>query len=631
MKLDTRDTARYEKFTRRSAILSLGSVGIFAGLTARMYVLQVLQKEQFWELAEENRVNRHLLPPLRGRILDRFGVELATNRQNFQVLLIPERTNDVDLTLDKVSLIVPLSEDRRKRIKRDIKRKPAFVPVRIAENLTWEQFAEVNVHAAKLAGIQPGVGDARDYPYNDRLAHVVGYVARPTESDLSENKDPLLQLPGFRIGKSGLEKTNDDRLRGEAGTSHVVVNAYGRVIEEFKRNEGMPGEDMVLTLDMGLQEFVYDRLDGQSASVVVMDIHTGDLLSFASTPAYNPNEFSRGLSQKSWDALRTDEMTPLLNKTLAGQYAPGSTFKIVTSLAGLEGGQINPSKIVMCRGRTYLGRHEFNCWKKEGHGPMDLRNAIKNSCNVYFFEQAKRMKIDDIAAMAQKFGLGQTYDFGVPDSKKGLVPTSSWKKAAHGIPWVGGDTLNVAIGQGYLLVTPMHQAVMVARLANGGKAVEPRLMRSIGEEVQGQQEAFPDMGLKPHWVRLVQNGLAAVVNEPGGTAYGKRLTEEGLSMAGKTGTVQVRRISREERRSGVIKNDKKPWRERDHGWFVGYGPIENPRYAISVFVEHGGGGSSAAAPVAQDIMRETLLRNPSVRPAVGPIALGSGNNKRTGG
>jgi len=619
MKLDTRDTDRYEKFTRRAMILSLGTAGIFTGLATRMYTLQVVETDQFQQLAEDNRVNRRLLAPLRGRILDRFGVELAINRQNFQVLLVPEQIYDLKKTLDDISKIVPLSLERRERILRDISRKRKFLPVTIVENLTWEQFSQINVNAPKLPGVLADAGDARYYPYADRLAHVVGYVARPSESDLEENDDPVLQLPGFRVGKSGLERTIDKELRGSAGTSHVVVNAFGRVIKEQNRIEGVAGKDTVLTLDMGLQDFIYKRLDGQSASVVVIDVKTGDLLGLASTPAFNPNEFSTGLSQASWDALRTNEMNPMVNKTLAGQYSPGSTFKIVTALAGLEGGKINPAERVYCSGKTKLGRRDFHCWKEGGHGSMNLRNAIKNSCNVYFFEMSKKIGIDAMAEMAGRFGLGKVHDIGVPDAKSGLVPTQGWKQAIRGERWAQGDTLNTAIGQGFLLVTPIQLAVMVARLASGGRAVEPRLIRSLGEEVT-DGAAFEDMGLKPDWVRLVQRGMIAVVNEPGGTAYGKRLLEPGLSMAGKTGTVQVRRITKAERLAGVTKNDQLPWKRRDHGWFVGFGPVENPRYAISVLVEHGGGGSAAAAPVGRDIMREVQLRDPSHRPAVGPMA-----------
>lgn len=620
MKPDVRDSARYEKFSRRAAILSIGSLGIFSGLAARMYSLQIVDSDQFKELAEANRVNRQLLAPPRGRILDRFGVELAVNHQNLQVLLVPEQAPDIEAALDAVANFVDLSEERRKRIKRDIARKRKFLQVTLAENLTWEQFAQINAHAPTLAGVHADAGAARHYPYADRLAHVVGYVARPSEQDLKDNDDPVLQVPGFRVGKSGLERTFDEPLRGKAGASHVVVNAVGRIIEEHSRDESQPGQDAVLTLDMGLQNFVYDRLEGQSGGAVVMDVTNGDVLALASNPAFDPNEFSRGLSQKSWDALRTNEMNPLVNKTHAGQYAPGSTFKIITALAGLESGLIDPNERHYCNGKTRLGRREFHCWKKQGHGSMNMRNGIKNSCNVYFFEVARKVGMGPLAEMATRFGLGEAHDFGIPGGKAGLVPTEGWKQATRGERWSTGDTFNASIGQGFLLATPVHLAVMISRLASGGKKVTPRLIRSLGDGGFGEAGEFESMGLDPKWVDLVQRGVIAVVNEPGGTAFAKRLTEPGLSMAGKTGTVQVRRITKEERAAGVIKNEDLPWKRRDHGWFVGFGPIENPRYAIAVLIEHGGGGSSAAAPVAKDIMREVQLRNPAIRPSYGPVA-----------
>lgn len=617
MKFDIRDSARYEQFSRRTAIMGFGTAGIFAGLASRMYFLQVVEGEQYRQMADDNRVNRRMVAPLRGRIFDRFGVELASNTQNLQVMLIAEDTNDIDETLEDIAAVVPLSASRRRRIAREIKRKRKFVPVMIAENLTWEQFARINVRAPDLPGIVANIGDVRHYPFEERLAHVLGYVARVSERDLQENDDPLLQLPGFRIGKSGLEKSLDLELRGSTGTSHVEVNAYGRVIRELDRTEGDAGRELVLTLDMGLQNFIYDRLEGKSAAVVVMDVKNGDVLGLAATPAFDPNDFTRGLSQAKWDKLRTDEMDPLVNKTIAGQFAPGSTFKIISALAGLESGQIDPDHTVYCGGKMRLGNREFHCWKRHGHGAMNLRNAIKNSCNVYFFEMAKRLRISDYAEMGKRFGIGELHDIGIPGARAGLMPTGNWKQAFRDEPWVQGDTLNTCIGQGFLLVTPLHQAVMTARLASGGFAIKPRLVKSLGE-IASELEAPESMGLTKKWVDLVREGMIAVVNEPGGTAFGKKLRGKGLSMAGKTGTVQVRRITREEHAAGVTKNKDLPWRRRDHGWFVGFGPTEEPRYAISVLVEHGGGGSAAAAPIGRDVMREVLLRDPSNRPTYSP-------------
>ncbi len=611
MQLDSRDGDRFETFTRRAAILALGTTGIFTGLAARMYYLQVVESTQYKMLAEENRVNRRLLTPLRGRILDRFGVDLAANRQNLRVVLVPEQTKDIDATLDALTKIVVVPESYRRRVKRAAARQARFIPVTVMENLSWEEFARINVRSPDLPGIHPEVGKARDYPYSDRLAHVIGYVAKPSDGDMKGDKDPLLQLPEFRIGKSGLEKTLDKNLRGRAGASHVEVNAYGRVIRELSRAEGQPGEDLSLTLDMEIQNFVYRRLEGQSAAVVVMDVKNGDIISIASAPAFDPNAFNKGLSQSEWDGLRNNKFKPLINKTIAGLYSPGSTFKTITALTALKSELVDPNERVFCGGKTRLGRREFHCWKKRGHGWMDMHNGIKNSCNVYFFDLARKIGIDQIYEMATQFGLGQTYDIGIPGEKPGLVPSNGWKQAVRGEPWVGGDTFNTAIGQGFLLTTPLQLAVMAARIANGKEAVSPRLVRSIGAKTETKDEKVKSLPIDPAWMSLVQQGMIAVMNEPGGTAFGSRLRGKGLSMAGKTGTVQVSRISRQERADGVVKNEDKPWERRDHGWFIGFGPIDNPRYAISVLVEHGGGGSKAAAPVARDIMREVLTRDPA--------------------
>ena len=461
MKFDIRDSARYEQFSRRTAIMGFGTASIFAGLASRMYFLQVIEGEQYRRMADDNRVNRRMVAPLRGRIFDRFGVELASNTQNLQVMLIAEDTNNIDETLEDIAEVVPLSASRRRKIAREIKRKRKFVPVMIAENLTWEQFARINVRAPDLPGIVANIGDVRHYPFEERLAHVLGYVARASERDLQENDDPLLQLPGFRIGKSGLEKSLDLELRGSTGTSHVEVNAYGRVIRELDRKEGDAGRDLVLTLDMGLQNFIYDRLEGQSAAVVVMDVKNGDILGLAATPAYDPNDFTRGLSQAKWDKLRTDEMDPLVNKTIAGQFAPGSTFKIVSALAGLESGQIDPDHTVYCGGKMRLGNREFHCWKRHGHGAMNLRNAIKNSCNVYFFEMAKRLGISDYAEMGRRFGIGELHDIGIPGAREGLMPTGNWKQAFRDEAWVQGDPAPDVLSRGGTVLLPAELGPVV--------------------------------------------------------------------------------------------------------------------------------------------------------------------------
>ncbi|MEQ8747720.1 penicillin-binding protein 2 [Pyruvatibacter sp.] len=609
MALDDRDADKQKLFSRRAAILGGGQLALFAVLAGRMYYLQVIESQQYEILAEENRVNVRLLPPLRGEVVDRFGKKLATNRQNFRVVLIPEQTDDVEATLDKLSDIIPITERTRKRILKDVSQKRGFVPLTVAENLEWEDFAEINIHTPDLPGLQPEVGDTRHYPYGEDLAHVVGYVAAVSDSDLEGANDPLLQLPGFRVGRSGVERLLESELRGRAGNSRVEVNAFGRVIRELAKVPGTPGDEVVLTLDMDIQRFATERVRGESASVVVMDVHSGELVAIVSAPGFDPNLFNVGLSQAEWDGLTNNELNPLVNKTLAGQYPPGSTYKMIVALAALEAGAMTPQRLVNCGGKVTLGSHDFHCWKRGGHGPVNMVQAIQQSCNVYFYELSKRVGIDKIEEMSRRFGLGDQVAMDMAGEKPGLVPSRGWKRATTGIPWQQGETLNAAIGQGYLLTTPVQLATMSARFANGGKAVRPWLVRSVGGRARPAPQAVP-MGIAPENMEVIQRGMDAVVNIPGGTAFRSRLPLEGLAMAGKTGTALVRRISREERARGVTQNEDLPWRFRDHALFVGYGPVANPRYAISVIVDHGGGGSAAAAPVAKDVMTRVLTRDP---------------------
>ena len=605
--MEAKEDIRFKTFTRRSLVLGGLKLGAFVVLGGRLYYLQVVDAEQYRLLAEENRINMQLLAPLRGRILDRYGEELAGNRQNYRIVLVPEQTNGVEASLDRLMQVVPNANIEVERILREARRSRSFVPLMVADNLSWQEFSSINVNIPDLPGVVPEVGDTRHYPYGSALAHVVGYVAAVSEAEAGE--DPLLHLPGFRVGKSGIEKVLDRDLRGSAGYSRVEVNAVGRVIQEISRQEGVPGQETRLTIDMEVQKFAMDRLAEASGSgaAVVMDIHTGDIIAQASTPGFDPNDFNVGLSRKKWQDLLNNEKKPLINKPLAGQYPPGSTFKMVVAAAALEAGVVTADQTVFCNQRYPLGDHVFHCWKRGGHGHMNLRDALKHSCDVYFYEIAKRVGIDRIAETARRFGLGSKIGFDLPDEKSGLIPSKNWKKAVLGGSWQLGETLNAGIGQGYVLTTPLQLAVMVSRLSNGGWAVKPRLVLPSGDAPAPE---FEKMGFAPSTLALLREGMNAVSNEIGGTAFRSRIKTPGLSMAGKTGTAQVRRITKAERATRVLKNEELPWRQRDHALFVAFAPVEDPRYAISIVVEHGGSGSKAAAPVARDIMEVTLLRDP---------------------
>jgi penicillin-binding protein 2 len=613
--MQRQEQARSRQFTRRALLLAGGKVALLSALVGRMYYLQVVQSEQYTLQAEQNRISLRLIPPTRGRILDRFGVPLAVNEQTYRVVVTPEQTPDFAQTLADLARIIPLGPSEIALLMRERERRRAFVPISVRENLTWDQVAQIELNSPDLPGTSIEVGQTRTYPLGGTTAHILGYVAQVSESEL--NGDPLLELPGFTIGKLGVEKQYDLQLRGRAGASQVEVNAVGRVVREIARDPGEPGQDLVVTLDSGLQQFVQQRLASElSASAVVLDIHTGAVLALGSTPTFDPNAFTRGVSTEQWRSWVNDSLRPLANKAIAGQYAPGSTFKIVVALAALAAG-LQPSHTVFCPGVMKLGTASFHCWKKEGHGTLNMVEGIKNSCDVYFYDVAHRTGIDAIAAMARRFGLGQAEGLDLPGERNGVIPDRAWKQATMGEPWQQGETLVAGIGQGFILATPLQLAVMTARLANGGHAVVPHLTRSAATAAPAATaaERFASMGIPEDLLKVVWEGMNRVSNDPRGTAYHSRIEIPGMEMAGKTGTAQVRRITMSERLSGVKKNEQLPWTQRDHALFVGFAPVAAPRYAVAVVVEHGGAGSSVAGPIARDILIETQTRDPARTPA----------------
>ncbi|MGE0153362.1 MAG: penicillin-binding protein 2 [Reyranellaceae bacterium] len=622
--MQKRDTDRYKLFTRRVALVAGGKVLLLSVLAGRLYQLQVMDSSKYATLAEDNRINMRLLPPTRGLIFDRNGEPLAVNRQNYRVLLVSERTGSFEATLDRLDLILTLTEQERKRVAREVQRNRSFVPVVVRENLAWDEVARIEFNAPDLPGISIDVGESRNYPGGEPISHVLGYVAAVTEREQQESSDPVLGLPGFRTGKKGIEKALDMPLRGRAGNVQLEVNSVGRVIRELARDEGQPGANHVLTVDAGLQRYAYERLQGQSGAIVVMDIHNGDVLALVSTPGFDPNAFARGLTQSEWESLRDDALGPLNNKAISGQYPPGSTFKMITAIAGLESGTVTPSTTVPCVGSVQLGDTRFHCWLRGGHGSVDLHIGMAQSCDCYFYEVAKRAGMDKVAEVALRYGVGVELGVGIPGEKTGLVPTRQWKQATFGQGWQQGETLIFGIGQGYILATPLQLAVMTARLANGGFAVTPRLLREANAP-DGRSKPFPKLKTSPEHLRHVLAGMEAVTNSQRGTAYGARIVDPEMAMAGKTGTAQVKRITQAEREAGNKRSDDIPWHLRHHALFVGYAPVGNPRYACAVVVEHGGGGSKAAAPVARDVLVETQKRDPSATPprqvaGMGPAA-----------
>ncbi|OKH89238.1 penicillin-binding protein [Thalassospira sp. TSL5-1] len=618
-----RDSDRYRMFTRRAIMLGAGQGVLLTGLAARMYYLQVMERDRYATLADDNRISHRLLPPPRGIVTDRFGAPLAVNRQNYHILIVREQSPDVRKTLTILSQVIEIAPETIDRVEEDVKRRRSFVPVTVRDNLTWDEVARVGVNAPDLPGIIIDAGRSRDYPEGPHLAHTLGYVAAVAERDLTG--DPLLELPGFRIGKSGIEKTYDMSLRGKAGTSQVEVNALGRVIRELDREEGESGETVVLTLDIELQRYANQRLsEYESAAAVVMDVYNGDVLAMSSHPTYDPNSFTNGISHKLWDSLINNEYAPLSNKAVNGTYAPGSTFKTCVALAALEAGVITPEQRFFCPGHLDLGNARFHCWKRGGHGWVNLHDSLKHSCDVYYYEVSQKLGIDKIAAMAKRMGLGDPTGIDLPSERGGLMPTREWKETQLGKRWQGGETLICSIGQGYVLATPLQLATMTARLASG-KAVTPHLTRDhvAPDDITARSDAeFPDLGIPRQHLNYVRDGMNGVTNELRGTAYRSRIRIKGLEMAGKTGTSQVRRISMHERQTGVLKNEELPWKYRDHALFIAFAPVENPRYACAVVVEHGGSGSGVAAPIARDLLtRAQELK--SSRPGVSAVNIQS--------
>ena len=598
-------------FTRRALLLMAAQVAALGALGDRLYRLQVADGRKYAALAENNRVSTRELAPPRGRIVDRFGVSLAGNKINWRALLLAEQTTDVPATLDRFSAIIPLDARERLRIDRELKHGRKYIPVVVHDFLTWDDMARIEVNAPDLPGILIDVGTTRLYPQGPTMAHVVGYVAPANERDVAA--EPDLALPGMRIGRAGIEQFHDAGLRGTAGSVQMEVNSVGRVMRELDRREGVQGETVGLSVDLGLQQAVLARIGDQAAHAVVMDARNGEVLAMVSTPSFDPTLFDSGVSEAQWEQWTNDERTPLINKTIAGLYPPGSTFKPAVAMAALQAGTLRPGDRINCPGYLDIGGTRFHCWAKHGHGSLDLHGGIKFSCDVFFYETARRTGMEAIAAAAHGFGLGTALDIELPHQRIGAIPTPATRRA-KGHHWNGGDTVNAGIGQGFVQVTPLQLATYASRIATG-RAVQPHLTRSINGILQPQAlpATWPTLGLSDDHLAALRAGMFAVVNEAHGTAPKARLSLAGIQMAGKTGSAQVRRVSRALRESGHFNSAHLPWEFRPHALFICFAPYDNPRYAAAVVVEHGNAAAEVAAPLARDIMTDTLIRDPANR------------------
>ena len=598
---------RHFRTGRRGLLIGGLQLG-FCGLLAwRMHHLQIEKAENFRLVADENRINLRLVPNQRGEIYDRNGVKLAGNEASYSVTVVAEDAGDLDVIFERLSKLINLSNEDIERSKAELERSAKFLPVTITDRLEREDIEKIHSNAPLLPGINPDIAFSRIYPLGEIFAHVVGYVGPVSSRDLEirEDPDPLLKIPRFQIGKVGVERELEATLRGNAGTKKVEVNALGRVMRELERKEGSKGANLKLTLDTNLQAYVRARLGTESASVVVLDCKTGEILAICSSPAYDPNKFVRGISFDDYGKLRDDNHRPLASKTVQDAYPPGSTFKMVTILAALEAGIINHREKIRCNGHIEVSNRKFHCWKRDGHGNVDLVKSLRESCDVYYYELAQKVGIEKIAEVARILGLGQAFDIEMSAVTSGIVPDKIWKQKARSREWVVGDTVNSSIGQGYVLSSPLQLAVMIARIASGNEIL-PKLIKSVNGV---EKEKIPDpLNLNENNLNLIRKALFEVTNHKRGTAYDSRVLDKKSQIIGKSGTSQVRNISEVERTQGVLDNKDLPWEQRDHALFVNYAPYDDPKIAVSVVVEHGGSGSTVAAPIARDITLQAIYQ-----------------------
>ncbi len=617
---------------RRMFILSAAKAIVVFGIVGRLISLQINESKKYKTLSDKNRFREWKFSPPRGLINDYFGKEIASNRQVYQLHIIPENSENLELLIFRLKSILKLSEKDVFKIKKNIKLKKPWDPVIISDNLTWSEFSRINLFLHDLQGVEPVVSVARLYS-EPSSAHVVGYVSRASKKDL-KNKEYLQNkvAAGTRVGKTGLENRLDSKVIGDVGYKRYEVNAYGKRIKEVSIEPGKPGENFTTTLDLDVQKLSSKLLEGKSGTVCVMDIYRGDIVAMVSSPGFDSNKFVHGINQKDWDNLIKHRDKPLINKAVSGLYPPGSTIKTLSAISALENDTSNPKTVIHCKGYIEFYGEKYHCWKKKGHGYLDMREGLKQSCDVYFYEVARKLGIDRLSETAKKFGLGKPVLPDLTEERSGVVPNTEWKKKYIGKNWYLGETLHAGIGQGYWQTSPLQLCLMTAHIANGGYKIEPRIIlnkkekekfsdldkfiankKLFSEDVVSLYEFIAKFKYKslfknPENIKFVQDALFGATNEPMGTSYRSRLTKKDFVYAGKTGTSQVRRFT-ERQRELEIKNEDLPYEQRDHALFVAFAPYKEPRYSISVVIEHGGSGSKSAAPIAKQVIKKVLEKH----------------------
>ena len=609
-----------EVFERRAFLLA-GFGGLaFATLAGRMAQLQIFENKEYRLEAASNQFNFSIIPASRGTIYDRFGIPLAVNRRDFRVLMtrdeIPKK-DMVDPIIDNVASIIGLDAQSANKAKEEVKSASRHSMTQVAGNLSWEAYSRISMYSANFIGVHPEMGEKRNYPMGPAFSHILGYVAKANDKDVE--RDPKAKHPAIRVGRQGIEKELEEVLRGVHGAQKSEVDAHGRVVREIYDPNLIPkaGASVVLTIDAELQQIAYNQLGEESGAIVVIDVNNGDILAMASSPSFDNNKFIDGISFNDYKALNENERHPLYHKAIRGAYPAGSTVKPMMALSGLEHGVIKPEDKINCPGFITIAGNRYHCTAKRGHGPLNMVNAIKTSCDVYFYELGRRLGPEKMVETARRFGLGQKHDIGVPGVAKGSFPDPAWKMEVYKQKWQMYDTINMSIGQGLVTVTPLQLAIMVSRIASSGKAIEPNIVKSInGVE---QKRPITDLNINPEYLKVVQEGMFAVANERGGTAI-TNLGIDGVKIAAKTGTAQVRRITMAERARGVRSNSSLAWHLRDHSLFICYGPYDNPKYACATIIEHGGFGASAAAPRGREVIKAAIIKDAASLPHYVPKA-----------
>ena len=632
---------KIHSINRRMFIIGAAKFVIFTGIIARLFSLQITNNKKYSTLSDKNRLREWRLPPIRGEFIDYFDNIVAGNLKIYQLHIVPEEVEDFKSLMLRLKKILNLSNNEFTKIIKQKNKQKSWETLIVSKNLSWDQFTKVNYFLYDLVGAKPVMTVSRNYPFKENYTHILGYVSSASEQDILNNsliKDN--HVPGLKVGKTGLEKTYENALLGTNGIQRYEVNAYGKRVNQVDFTDGLKGGTIKLTIDTEIQKKCSELLKGKAGSISVMDIYTGDIIAMQSSPSFDPNLFLFGINQDDWQLIRNNPLKPLVNKTLSGLYSPGSTFKPMVALSALENKIISKDFKVNCTGKIEMYGQTFHCWKEKGHGVVDLKNAMKQSCDSYFYEIARQLGVDRLRKTSTKFGLGDKVLSGVyANEKKGLVPNTDWKKNNLGKPWVIGETLITGIGQGYIQTTPLQLCLMIAQLANGGFKIYPKIvvdkndktaneiktlmnrksknkntkknnLLTEGKELfkSSKEESYEKLFLDTENIRLIKEAIFASTNEVRGTSYSSRIEDPKYQFAGKTGTSQVKRISKKDRELD-LKTFEIPYNERDHALYVAFGPYKNPRYALSIVIEHGGSGSSAAAPIAKELFKLIIDRH----------------------